>query len=566
MPDPTREICYLSLEIGLSASIPTYSGGLGLLAGDTIMAAADLGLPYVGVTLLYRGGYFTQTLGPDGSQIESEAQWSPEDMLEEMPQRVHVPIEGRTVHIRAFRKWVKGASGWDVPVYFLDADLPENDEQDRLITRSLYSGDQRHRVKQGAVLGIAGKRFVRAATHDIATFHMNEGHAFLVMLELMSEYLARHRSPEITAACIEHVRSRCVFTTHTPVAAGHDRFDPKMVREIIGDHPLLDRPELIGPPAAKGKELNTTVMALNLSRFANAVAKKHAEVSRGMFPGFAIEGITNGVHTGRWATDAMATLFDEHTPGWRQDHAELRNAARIPASLIREAHGEAKAALLTRVQSATGQTLRDDVFTIGFARRSTAYKRPDLALRDPARLAAIAEKFGGLQIVFAGKAHPHDGPGKDYLRRINEIAKSLEGQVEVAIVPNYEIDLAALMVAGSDIWLNTPRPPMEASGTSGMKAAANGVPSLSTLDGWWIEGCVPGVTGWAIEGSGKTDDELDAAHTASLLDALEHDILPVWKDDPRAWSRIQRACIATNGSHFSTQRMVREYITRAYLH
>ena len=562
MPNPIHEICYLSLEIGLWPEVPTYSGGLGLLAGDTIMAAADLGLPMVACTLLYRDGYFTQTLGPDGGQVEGPTKWNPESLLEELPQRAFVPIEGRTVLVRAFRAWVRGATGWSVPVYFLDSDLPENTEADRKITRALYSGDPRHRVRQAAVLGIAGKRIVRAMTHDCTTFHMNEGHAFLVMLELMSEWLARHRTPVITPAAIEHVRSHCVFTTHTPVPAGHDRFDPKMVAEVVGGHPVLERPDLIGSKT----ELNTTIMALNLSRFANAVAKRHAEVSREMFPGYAIAGITNGVHAGRWASPHIAPLFDQHLPGWRADHAELRNAWRIPAELVRDAHADAKRAMLTRVQEATGQHLREDVFTIGFARRSTAYKRPDLILTDPKRLAAIAEKFGGLQIVFAGKAHPHDGPGKEYLKRIAAAAKALHGAVEVAVVPNYDIALASRMVAGVDLWLNNPRPPLEASGTSGMKAAVNGVPSLSTLDGWWIEGCVEGLTGWSIEGSGSSEAETDALHAESLYAKLEGAILPTWRGDTEAWVQVQRACIAINGSHFSTQRMVREYVAEAYLH
>lgn len=560
MPNPNHPVAYLSLEIGLDPALPTYSGGLGVLAGDTIRAAADLELPFAAVTLLYRAGYFTQTIDASGMQHESPTDWNPEELLEEMPQRVYVPIEGRTVSVRAFRRMVRGVTGGHVPVYFLDTDLPENDPRDRAITRSLYAGDQDHRVRQAAVLGIAGRRMLRAATHDCVTFHLNEGHGFLVTIELMSEFLARHGLMEVTPAAIEYVRRQCVFTTHTPIEAGHDKFDINRVRAIVGDHPLFARPDLTGGEGT----LNTTVLALNLSRYANGVARKHGEVSRAMFPGYHIDSVTNGVHAATWMGTAMAQVMDRHLPQWRRSTSDLRLAGGIPIAELHQAHTHQKHAMIDAVNNAgPTATVSPDPFTIVFARRSTAYKRPHLVFHDPARLRAIAERSGGLQIIFGGKAHPHDGRGKELLQRVVDIGKSLGDAVRVAVVPNYGMALAKHLVAGADLWLNTPEPPLEASGTSGMKAALNGVPSLSTADGWWLEGAVEGVTGWTIQGEG-TGDALVAAHAASLYDTLERDILPAHAD-PERWGGIMRSAISINGSYFTTQRMVRDYVMRAYL-
>jgi starch phosphorylase len=556
VPNYHHAIAYFSLEIGLDPSIPTYSGGLGVLAGDTIKAAADLGLPYVAVTLLYRGGYFTQTL-TDGTQSEGPTAWTPEDILEEMPQRSFVPIEGRIVHVRCFRHWVVGVHGRRVPVYFLDTDLPENAPEDRAITQRLYAGDTDHRIKQEAVLAIAGRRMLRALTHDVSVSHMNEGHAFLITLEMLSEHLSRFEQSEITPEAIRYVQERCVFTTHTPVPAGHDRFSVEQVRRIVGDHPLLHRPDLMG----SADVLNTTIVALSLSRYANGVARKHGEVSRGMFPEYTIDAITNGVHAATWVQPECASLFDRCVPSWRAVNADLRLAASIPDEDLLRAHRDAKTTLIAEIASRggsdTGAPFDTERLTIGFARRATAYKQPQLLMSDLDRLRAINRDVGPIQIVYAGKAHPHDGRGKEIIHEIHEAMAALAGEIPVAFVPNYNMALCAKMIAGVDVWLNNPTPPMEASGTSGMKAALNGVPSLSSPDGWWLEGCVEGVTGWDIEG------DTPAAMAHSLYAKLEA-IVAVHKD-PARWAAIMRACITLNGSYFTTERMLREYVERAYL-
>lgn len=562
MFDQNRTIAYFSMEIGLDPKVPTYSGGLGILAGDTIKAAADLGIPLIAVTLLYRKGYFTQRLDSSGRQTEEATAWHPEDLLQAVPARIVVPIEGRPVAVRAWRRDVVGVGGHRVPVYFLDTDLPENRDQDRTITHALYAGGPSDRIRQETILGIGGRRMVRAIGHDVERFHMNEGHACFLCVELLSEYICKTGEHHISGDAIRAVQRRCIFTTHTPVPAGHDRFGIGEVRRIVGDHPVFHRPEVYGEDGV----LNTTRLALNLSRYANGVAKKHAEVSRAMFPGYAIDAITNGVHAATWACPSMAALFDRHAPGWRRDNNDLRRIMAAPADEIWAAHQQAKEAMIEAAMDRGGPVMRPDVFTIGFARRATAYKRPAMLVSDVARLRAIASKFGGVQVIYAGKAHPHDEAGKRFITEIHAAAASLAPDVTLAFLPNYDMDLAARFVAGVDLWLNTPEPPKEASGTSGMKAALNGVPSLSTLDGWWLEGWAEGRTGWAIgsEPVGSNPPPDMDRHAPLMYDALERTIIPMYCERRAEYINVMRDAIAVNGPAFSTQRMMEQYALRAY--
>ncbi|MEZ6319011.1 MAG: alpha-glucan family phosphorylase [Phycisphaerales bacterium] len=560
MPNPNHVIAYFSLEIGLEDAIPTYCGGLGMLAGDTIKSAADMGLPLVCCTLCYRDGYFTQTLDRSGRQKEAPVDWSPEKTLEEMPQRVYVPIEGRNVIVRCFRKIYRGLTGKYVPIYFLDTDLPENTAADRKITRKLYQGDTDDNIKQRAVLGIAGPRMLRALTHDVATFHMNEGHACMLLIEQMSEHLARFDKSDIDEACMAYARGRSVFTTHTPVPAGHDQYPVARMKAIIGDHPIFKHPDLWGG----GRTFHASKFCLNLTRYANGVAKRHGEVSREMFPGYPIDHVTNGVHLPTWASPYMAPLFDAYCPDWRTDNAALRLAVNISDKEILGAHAQAKAGMIKYVNNRAEGTLEPDRFTITFARRATPYKRPTLIMTDIERLIRMNAEIAPVQLVFCGKAHPADGKGKDGIQTIFKAARELKKHFPIVYVPNYDMELAKHLVSGSELWLNNPEPPLEASGTSGMKAALNGVPSLSSIDGWWVEGHAEHITGWSIEGKG-TGDALIKAHADSAYTKLERDILPTWRNDTEYWPEIMRSCIAINGAHFSTERMLREYIQRAYL-
>jgi starch phosphorylase len=550
-------IAYFSMEIALEPAMPTYSGGLGVLAGDTIRSAADLKVPMVAVTLLHRKGYFNQKLDPSGWQTESPADWPVEKYCRELPAHANVLIEGREVKLKAWQYTVKGAAGHEIPVILLDTDLPTNSEWDRELTHWLYGGDAHYRLCQEAVLGMGGVRVLRALRFDqIRRFHMNEGHSSLLTLELLREQALRHARRVFNHDDVEQVRRQCVFTTHTPVPAGHDQFPLEMVQRLIGPPELFEMKEVFCCQSV----LNMTYLALNLSHYVNGVAKRHGEVSRQILTPrdanhhYQIDSITNGVHLATWASPSFAALFDRHIPGWREDNSSLRNALRIPVEEIRQAHATAKGRLIEEVNRRAHAEFDADTFTLGFARRATPYKRAGLLLSDPARLKALAGKAGRLQIVYAGKAHPHDEPGKHIIQEIVRARGSLQPEVKIIYLENYDWDLARLLVAGVDVWLNTPQPPLEASGTSGMKAALNGVPSLSVLDGWWIEGCIEDVTGWAV------GDHSDAA---SLYDKLERIVLPRFHQRDE-FVRIMRQAIALNASHFNTQRMVQEYVVKAY--
>jgi glycogen phosphorylase len=497
-----RTIAYFSMEIGLDARMPTYSGGLGVLAGDTIRSAADLKVPMVAVTLLYRSGYFHQRLDASGWQSEEPVEWTIGDFVREEPRRISVALEGRTVHLRSWRYDVEGISGFTVPVYFLDADLPENSEWDRTLTHFLYGGDLHYRLCQEMLLGVGGVRMLRTMGYeDIERFHMNEGHSSLLTLELLDEVARAAGRTAVIRDDAEAVREKCVFTTHTPVPAGHDQFPLDLARQVIGHRPdFFDLKDIY---SYEGR-LNMTYLALRLSRYVNGVAKKHGEVSRLMFAGYSIDAITNGVHAATWTAKPFQDLFDRYMPGWREDNFSLRYGLRIPGQEVWQSHLRARELLFADVRRKTGVELDAKVFTIGFARRSTEYKRGDLLFHDIERLRTIAAEVGGLQVVYAGKAHPRDTGGKELIKRIFQAKESLKQDITIVYVGNYDMEFGKLITSGVDLWLNTPLPPLEASGTSGMKATLNGVPSLSVLDGWWIEGHIEGVTGWSI---GKTCTE-----------------------------------------------------------
>ena len=563
-PDKTL-VAYFSMEIGLDSGMPTYAGGLGVLAGDTIRSASDMEVPMVAVTLLHRRGYFYQRLDEHGWQHEEPVAWPINDFCKPVDQRVTVEIENRTVHVRAWQFRVRGESGGVVPVYLLDTDLPENQPWDRTLTDTLYGGDDYYRLCQEVALGFGGFRLLRTLGYSqIRRFHMNEGHSALLVLALLEEKLAsRARGDAIPADLIDAVREQCVFTTHTPVPAGHDQFPPDLAHRVLGDR----RCEWL-KACGHDHSLNMTQLALHGSRFVNGVAMKHGEVSHSLFPGYPIHSITNGVHAATWTAASFQALYDRHLPDWRRDQLSLRYAISIPTKEIWDAHLEAKRTLIDYVNRETNVGFDRDVLTIGFARRAAAYKRGTLIFHDLDRLAKIADRGGVLQIVFSGKAHPHDQDGKDMIRRVHEVRGLLKSSVRVAYLSNYDMVLAKLVCAGVDVWLNTPLPPMEASGTSGMKAAMNGVPSLSVLDGWWIEGHLEDVTGWSIgdriDACLEPSAGMDACHATALYDKLEQKVMPYFYKEPERFMEIMRHAIALNGAFFNTQRMMAQYLHDAY--
>jgi glycogen phosphorylase len=584
-----RIVAYFSMEIALQNAMPSYSGGLGVLAGDTVRAAADIKLPMVAISLLYRSGYFTQRLAEDGTQTEEPVVWRVEDFLKEESARVTVPLENRRVELRAWRYDVKGVHGFVVPVYFLDAALESNAEQDRALTGSLYGGDAYYRLCQEVLLGVGGVRMLRSLGYtDLTRYHMNEGHAAMLTLELLGEEAEKAGRTSTRGEDIEKVRSKCIFTTHTPVPAGHDRFPMEYLTRAFPDQngffdlkdassaDLVKRilqaeqdfPDM-QEAARAGASLNMTYLALSLSTYVNGVAKLHGETSRKMFPQVPIEAITNGVHAGTWVSPAFAELFDRYISSWREDNYSLRSALGMPPEELWASHLIAKHDLFEAVRTKTGLTLDPDVFTVGFARRATGYKRADLILSDLDRLRQIAKNAGKFQIVYAGKAHPRDGGGKDIIRHIFSAKKALKKAVTIVFLDEYNMEVGGKITAGVDLWLNTPQFPLEASGTSGMKAALNGVPSLSILDGWWVEGHIEGVTGWSIGESrlsaGPQTTVDNNADVQSLYHKLENVILPMFYKDRAKYLSVMQHAIAINGSFFNTQRMVQQYVTDAYL-
>ncbi|HEX9645904.1 MAG TPA: alpha-glucan family phosphorylase [Alphaproteobacteria bacterium] len=553
-------IAYFSMELAIRPEMRSYAGGLGILAGDTARSCADLELPVVFVTLVSRAGYFRQTIDRDGRQVEAPDWWRPGEWCTPLDAMIAVAIDGRPVWIRPWLYMLSCPHGHRIPILLLDTDLDQNAAADREITHFLYGGDDAYRLKQEIVLGLGGIRLLRALGFDVHTYHLNEGHAALLTLDLLNRWKI---APEDRIAGeppydIAEVRERCVFTTHTPVEAGQDRFPYQLFAQLLPD--FVDLDALKG--LAGADRLNMTRLAFNLSGYVNGVARRHAETTERMFPGYRIHAVTNGVHVGTWTHESFARLYQAHFPHWQHEPEILVRALQLAEDEVWRCHMEAKHDLISRVKLSAGTDLDPEVPILGFARRMTGYKRPLLLLSDLERLAAIASRHP-FQIVMAGKAHPRDDGGKDSIRQIHDHLRRLTGTVRGAFLADYDMDLAKTLVAGSDVWLNTPLPPLEASGTSGMKAALNGVLNLSVLDGWWIEACVEGINGWAIgaDGDGGSDDH----HAAALYDKLDGTVLPLFYADPGRWRWMMKQAIGNIAYYFNSQRMMRRYASEAYL-
>ena len=546
-------IAYFSMEIGISSNMPTYSGGLGVLAGDIVKSSADLRLQMVAITLVSRKGYFRQKISEQGEQLEFPDEWDPSKTLTCMPNKVTVTVEGRPVKVQAWLYEYQSITGGMVPILFLDTDMEENAPEDRRITDSLYGGDKRYRLKQEIVLGIGGTRLLKKLPFKIRKYHMNEGHSSLLTLELLKE----------NGMDVEKVQNLCVFTTHSPVEAAFDQFTYDLVQQVMGKEYLLADMK----QHASQDNLNMAFLALNLSKYVNGVSLAHVDYSRKLFPGRYIRAVTNGVHSFTWTSLYFRQLFDKYIPGWTNEPILLAKASEIPNREVWDAHTKAKTDLLNFVEKTNGVTLDPQALTIGFARRATGYKRSTLIFSDLHRLNDIDRKEK-IQMIFAGKAHPNDTDGKGLIRQIHEYARILKDQISIVYLENYNMDIAAKLTSGVDVWLNTPLPPMEASGTSGMKAAHNGVINFSVLDGWWMEGCIEGVTGWAIGPHPRellTENERRAAELQDLYSKLEYLIVPTFYTQKDAWINLMKNSIAKIAYYFQTQWVMRRYITEAYL-
>jgi starch phosphorylase len=561
------KIAYFSMEIGLKNDIPTYSGGLGILAGDTIKSACDLNVPYVAVSLMHRKGYFNQDLDETGYQMALPVAWDPGKYMTLLPEKIIVRIEGRDVYVQGWVYFVKSLREGqpDLPVIFLDTDTSENDDEARTFTHSLYGGDNVFRLKQELILGVGGVRMLRALKFKIKKFHMNEGHASFLTLELLHEFKKSIESvwDESLVWDFEAVKDICVFTTHTPVEAGHDRFSYELFKKIAGDY----FPEKILRGLAGEREINVTMLALNLTHFVNGVAKKHGEVSRHMFPGYRIDAITNGVHAYTWASEPMRRLFDKYLPGWANEPEIFVRFITVPPDEVWNAHMENKRRLIDYVNNTTGIGMDYDKLTIGFARRFATYKRANLLFTDLDRLMKVAA--GRVQFIFAGKAHPKDEGGKKLIQNIVNYSRQYKDRLKMVFVKGYNMDVALDLTSGVDVWLNNPLRPLEASGTSGMKAALNGVMNFSVLDGWWIEGHIENYTGWSI-GPAATEvapdeEKMNKVDVEDLYHKLENVVIPTFYNERQRWIKMMQTTVAMNAYYFNTHRMMRRYVTEAYL-
>jgi starch phosphorylase len=527
-------VAYLSAEVGFESGLHTYSGGLGVLAGDHIKSAADIGLDLVGVTLLYREGYGRQHLDEDGNQTETYGEIDPDEFLCDTGVEISLPLDGAVLHSKVWLYRIKG-----LPTYFLDTRHPENSPEHASLANRLYGGDDATRIRQEYLLGVGGIRALQSLGHEITGLHLNEGHCTFAMLEMLKQGWSR-----------EQLSNRSLFTTHTPVPAGHDRFEWQEVEQVLGDLLPKDGRKLAGEESC-----SMTHLGIALAGNVNAVSNLNAWVASTMFEGTHIEPITNGVHHLTWTTPPMKEIFDEYLHGWRNDPAILAHAGKIPDAALISARQQARAVLRDLVHVSTGVELHEDRLTIGFARRFATYKRANLVFSDLERLRAIGA--GKIQFVFAGKAHPRDEGGKQLIRDIFAGAEQISDEIPVAFLEDYSMATGLAMTGGVDIWLNNPVRPMEASGTSGMKAAMNGVPNFSILDGWWPEACEHGVNGWVI---GKAEDERDDQRDVnSLYSVLENEILHAWSVGEERWAHLMRAAIATS-ARFTGARMISDYV------
>ena len=543
-------VAYFSLEIALESQLKTYAGGLGILAGDLLKSAADLNFSMLGLSLLNRQGYFKQTLTLSGEQIVQPDTAYNSTKLKKVPISVVVYIGAERVKVGVWEYLIKGLNNFIVPVYFLDTDFSENSQANRQLTSQLYGGDQEYRLKQEIIFGRAGVKILRLLGYkNLKKYHLNEGHGALAAVELFLNSSQNNNQEKVAA-----VRRQVVFTTHTPLKREQDVFLAAYLKQYQPDFPDYL------PGLVNQGEVNLTVVCLYFSAYANAVSKRHQKISQKMFPGYQIKSITNGVNSLNWTAPEFKKLYDRQILNWRAFSPSLLNANKIPLIEIWLAHQKSKKRLTDYINNNSSVKLAKNVFTLGFARRFTPYKRPEFLFNDLKKLLKIQRRVGQLQIIYAGKAHPRDLEGQELIKRIYKFRKELSPKIKVIFLADYDINQAKLLTAGVDLWLNTPLPPNEASGTSGMKAAHNGVPQLSTADGWWLEGYKKNKTGWLI----KEKNGAPGVKKNNLYDLLEQEILPTYYHDPEKWQRIMRFTISLNASYFNTDRVLRQYIKEAY--
>lgn len=559
------EVAYFSMEMMLETDIPSYAGGLGVLAGDLLRSMADMKIPAVGVSLVYSGNVFDQVILPEGTQDFREVDWRKMDQLTKLPNKISLKLNGETVNVRCWRYDIVGLKKFLVPVYLLDTDFSANSDWAKQITRNLYDQRGEIRICQELVLGVGGVKMLKElGIEDVGTYHMNEGHSSFVSLALLGERDYKD----------EEVKKSCVFTTHTPIPEGHDRFGWDMSYKYAGNYLPWHIKKI-----ATEQNLSMTHLGLNMSKAHFGVSKKHGKVSRHLFPGYEIDAITNGVHHRSWIGHELQDLFDKYLTGYLDDPQLLEKAPeKLPDQELWNAHQASKRELIYYVNShltsintphekknPPNEDLFDEnTLTIALARRPVSYKRPLLLYHDLERFVRIGA--GKVQIIQCGKSHPTDDVSKSFVHEIVQTSKRFRGVLRVVYLENYSPRIARFLVAGCDVWLNTPMQPLEASGTSGMKAALNGVLNFSIPDGWWIEGYhMNPDAGFCI---GEESPLLEANHDDSrdanaLYETLKQTIIPMYYQDRKEWIRRMKQAI-TLGAYFNTNRTVKEYQTKAY--
>lgn len=532
------KIAYFSMEVALEEGLETYAGGLGILAGDLLRSAHDLGLPMIGLSLLNNKGYFDQSLDKTGEQTELPEKNFDFSRLKKMPQTIRVNIGTDEVVVGAWQYLIDS----EAPIYLLDTNIPENKAEYQNLTSSLYGGDKEYRLKQEIILGRGGVKMLSELGYDIHKFHINEGHGIMAAIELFS------LSTQVSEAeKIKEVRKKIVFTIHTSIKAAQDILAAETIIKNIPDFPVNL------PGITKENKISLTDVGVYFSNYVSGVSLSHKNVLEKIFPDIDVHAVTNGVRALTWTAPEFQALYDKYIPGWRMSSSFLVEANSIPLSDLWQAHQKAKERLLDYITQKQEIFLKAKTFTIGFARRFTAYKRPLMLLTDIDRLLSIHQEVGKIQIIYAGKAHPNDLDGKKMIKEIYRIKEANRDKIDIVFLEDYEMSIAKLMVAGVDLWLSNPLPPNEASGTSGMKAAHNGVPQLSTFDGWWVEGYIKDKTGWLIEGE-----------SADLYNILEQEIIPMYYNNPETYQRLMRSTISLSASVFSSERALRKYNGQAY--
>jgi starch phosphorylase len=555
-------IAYFVMECALDSRIPTYSGGLGILAGDTLQSFADLDVPAVGITLLWKNGFINQKLSNDGAQLNSLQDWDVEKYMQPTNIKIKIPIGGKDVTITAFKYVVESIKGDnEIDVYFLTPDTPENDAETRKICDRLYIEGGLTRLKQEIILGIGGYEMLKALNYRPFLYHINESHSAFLIAGLMKDMDDLNR-----------VKSRVVFTTHTPIPAAFDKFEIKDVKNMLsgycGEKVFND---IYQEDLNDNDELNLSWLAIKNAKNVVAVSRKHKFVSEHIFEGYKLKYVTNGIHHVKWASPHHKMLYTKYIQGWEEDPDLLRGASCIPDGDFVQAHILCKETLIEMINSETDSSFVTADFTIAMAKRITHYKRNNLILSNPDKLIDIAEKKGGIQIVFAGKTHPADTDGLAMIKSIHDTSKYISSKtkkIKIAFLENYNIHKANIMLSGADLWLNNPTRPLEASGTSGMKASLNGVPNFSVLDGWWLEACMEGINGWGIGPRPAWTDLSYSDDTHDLNDIygkLEFNILDLYYKNYSDYIKIMKMAVSSIAPHFNTHRMVSEYVTDLYL-